>query len=77
MAISDTIRRMPPKEVDELMNELLAWSKEERGRGREIAAAIGVTEQVVSNWLYRRKTPSIKYWLQLQAFAKTIRRRKK
>jgi hypothetical protein len=77
MPDSDTIVRMPPHEVDKLMSELLAWSKEERGRGRELAAAIGVTEQVVSNWLYRRKNPSLKYWLELQAFAKKIHRRKK
>jgi hypothetical protein len=77
MTTSDTMPWMPPKEVDELMSELLTWCKAERGRGRELAAAIGVTEHVVSNWLYRRKNPSLKYWLDLQAFAKKIRRRKK
>jgi hypothetical protein len=59
------------------MSELLTWCKEERGR--ELAAAIGVTEQVVSNWLYiyRRKTPSLRYWLAFQAFSKKIRRKRK
>ncbi len=74
-SVSDMIGQMaPPDEVDQLMSELLAWRRAERGRGRELAAAIGVSEQVVSNWLYRRKTPSLKYWLALQAFAKKQRR---
>ena len=76
MPVLATIRRMPPEEVDKLMSELLTWCKAKRGRGRELAAAIGVSEQVVSNWLYRRKNPSLNYWLALQAFAKTIKRRK-
>jgi DNA-binding transcriptional regulator YiaG len=66
----------PPYEVDLLMSELSQWCQQERGRQRELAAAIDVTEQVVSNWLYRRKTPSLKHWLALQAFAKKQRRSK-
>ena len=66
----------PPDEVDSLMNELLAWCKDRRGRQKELAEELGVTEQVMSNWLWKRKTPSLKYWLQLQAVVKKLRRSK-
>jgi predicted transcriptional regulator len=66
----------PPDEVDALMDELLAWCKAERGRQKELARELGVTEQVMSNWLSKRKTPSLKYWLQLQVYVKRIRRRR-
>jgi hypothetical protein len=71
--VSDTIRPMPPKEVDELMDALLLWCKAERGRSRDLAAEIGVEPQVLSNWLYKRKRPSLDYWFALVAFAKRKR----
>jgi len=74
--VSDTLSRMPPEEVELLLIELQAWCKEKHGRQRELADAIGVSEQVVSNWLYRRKNPSLPYWLKLVAFAKKQRRAK-
>jgi hypothetical protein len=66
----------PPDEVDGLMDELLAWCKARRGRQKELAREMGVTEQVMSNWLWKRKTPSLKYWLRLQAVVKKLRRSK-
>lgn len=71
--VSDTLNRMPPEEVEKLMIALQAWCKSGRGRQKELADAIGVTEQVLSNWLHRRKTPSMPYWFQLQAFVKKKR----
>jgi hypothetical protein len=62
---------MPPKdEVDAFMSKLLRWCKQEHGRAREMAKEIGVAEQVLSNWMYRRKTPKLYNWLALQKFAK-------
>lgn len=74
--VSYTLSRMPPEEVERLMIELQVWCKGKHGRQRKLADAIGVSEQVVSNWLNRRKTPSLKYWLALQAFAKKQRGRR-
>jgi hypothetical protein len=61
---------MPPDELDQFMARLLRWAKKERGRSRLIADSLGVSEQVVSNWLNRRKTPSLNHWLSLQDFAR-------
>jgi transcriptional regulator with XRE-family HTH domain len=52
------------------MTRLKRWAKKVRGRSRDIADSLGVSEQVVSNWLNRRKTPSLDHWLALQEFAK-------
>jgi hypothetical protein len=72
---SDTFPRMEP-EVEKLLLELQLWCRQERGRVKELADAMGVKVQVASNWINLQKQPSIKYWLALQAFAKKIRRRR-
>jgi transcriptional regulator with XRE-family HTH domain len=61
---------MAPDELDRFMARLKRWAKKERGRSKEIADALGVSEQVVSNWLNRRKTPSLDHWFKLQEFAR-------
>jgi hypothetical protein len=60
---------MAPDQLDLLMAALWAWTKEERGRARGIAQTLGVSDQVVSNWLHRRKTPTLPHWFKLQEFA--------
>jgi predicted transcriptional regulator len=68
---------MAPDELEALITELKAWCREERGRQRKVADALGVSEALVSNWLARRKTPMLRHWLELKAFLKTERRRKR
>jgi transcriptional regulator with XRE-family HTH domain len=71
---SVTLSAMPPEELDALMAELKAWCKAKHGRQRELAAELGVTEQVLSNWIARRKMPGLQNYLRLQAFLKRQRR---
>ena len=70
------IPAMAPEEVESLMNDIRLWCAAERGRQKELASELGVTQQVFSNWLNGHKTPALPYWLKLQALAKKIRRRK-
>jgi transcriptional regulator with XRE-family HTH domain len=72
---SSTIPLMPPQELDTLMTELKAWCKEEHGRQKAVAEELGVTEQLVSNWIARRKTPGLENYLKLQALLKKRRHR--
>jgi transcriptional regulator with XRE-family HTH domain len=65
---------MPPEEIDAIMAELKAWCKAKHGRQRELASELGVTEQVISNWIARRKMPGLENYLRLQAFLKKQRR---
>jgi transcriptional regulator with XRE-family HTH domain len=67
---------MPPKELDALMAELKAWCKREHGRQKALADELGVTEQLVSNWIARRKTPGLENYLKLKAFLDKQRRRR-
>ena len=60
--------RVAPQEVDKLISELTAWCRAQHGRQRELAAMLGVSEQLVSNWLARRKTPTLQHGLQIQDF---------
>ena len=73
----DTLDKMPPEEVEKVMDEIRVWCEAKRGRQKQLARDVGVSEQVMSNWLNKRKTPSLTYWLQLQALAQKIRRRRK
>ena len=74
---SATMGAMPPKEIDALMAELHHWCKQERGRQKDLAERLGVTEQTLSNWIARRKTPSLEKYLFIRAFLKKERRKKK
>jgi hypothetical protein len=67
----------PPDQVAALMNELKVWCKAGRARQKELADIIGVSEQVFSNWLNLRKTPSLPYWFRLQDETRKIRRRER
>jgi transcriptional regulator with XRE-family HTH domain len=61
---------MAAQELERLISELTSWCKVKRGRQRELAAMLGVSEQLVSNWLARRKTPTLQRGLQIQQFLK-------
>ncbi len=59
---------MPPEELDKLMAELTAWCGEKYGRQAEIAEKLGVSKQLVTNWLAGRRAPTLKYFFKLRAF---------
>jgi transcriptional regulator with XRE-family HTH domain len=61
---------MAAQELDNLISELISWCKAKHGRQRELAAKLGVSEQLVSNWLARRKTPTLQHGLQIQGLLK-------
>jgi transcriptional regulator with XRE-family HTH domain len=67
---------MAPKESEILIDELRAWCEEEYGRQAEVAEKIGVSRQVVTDWLHGRAVPSLDNGLKLQAFLKKQRRAK-
>jgi hypothetical protein len=41
-----------------------------------VDVGMGPEASQISNWLNKRKAPSLSYWLKLQTLAKKIRRRK-
>jgi DNA-binding transcriptional regulator YiaG len=69
----DTLLVMPPEALDRLMAELKAWFKEHHGEQKKLATSLGISEQLLSNWLARRKDPGLKNYLALQSFAKKHR----
>jgi len=56
-------------EIEQFMKELLVYCKAKRGRQTELAMHLQVTPQTLSNWLYRRKRPSLDKYLALMEFA--------
>jgi hypothetical protein len=60
--------------MDKVLNDLTEWCGAEFGRQRMLAKELGVSEQVVSHWIYRRRTPRLKHWLRLQEFLKRQRK---
>jgi transcriptional regulator with XRE-family HTH domain len=58
----------PSEELDRVMAELKAWCKREYGRQKDLASRLDTSEELLSNWLARRKTPSIEDYLKLKAF---------
>ena len=61
---------MPPEELKILISTLALWCNAGHGRAKLIADELDVNEQMVSNWLSGRKTPSLKNYFALQAFLK-------
>ena len=66
---------MPPEELDTLMTKLKDWCKNKHGRQKDLAEELGITEQLLSNWLAGRKKPSLDKYLALRAFLAKQRRR--
>jgi transcriptional regulator with XRE-family HTH domain len=66
---------MPPRESERLIAELKAWADEKYGRRSELARMLGLSPQLVSDWIAGRKMPTLDVGLQLQAFLKKQRRR--
>jgi transcriptional regulator with XRE-family HTH domain len=61
---------------DQVLDELRAWCKERRGRNLEIAQKLGVSKQLVTDWLKDRAMPTWETGMQIQKFLKKQRRRK-
>jgi hypothetical protein len=70
-----SILAMPPQQLDGLMAELKAWCKAKHGRQKELAEVLHVTEDTISHWIARRKTPGLEKYLALQVFLKKRRRK--
>jgi transcriptional regulator with XRE-family HTH domain len=66
---------MSPKESEILIARLKEWCAEHYGRQAEVAEAIGVSRQVVTDWLKGRAIPSLDNGLALQRFLKKKRLR--
>ena len=50
----------------ELLNRLRTYVEAKRGRGREIAAQLGMEPSSVSDWLNGRTVPSLENGLRIQ-----------
>lgn len=64
---------MPPEELDRFMAEVKAWSKERHGRQKDLAKKMDVSEALLSNWIARRKTPSIENYFRLKAIFEELK----
>jgi hypothetical protein len=50
----------------ELLDRLRTYVEAKRGRGREIAAQLGITPSSLSDWLYGRTVPALEHGLHIQ-----------
>ena len=73
----NTLDRMSEKELEELLSGLRAWAEAKHGRQKELAEAMGVTENTISHWLGGRKRPSLAMFFKLKAFLQKRGRRRK
>jgi DNA-binding transcriptional regulator YiaG len=62
---------MSQTEAEKLMADVKAWADQKRGRRSEMARMLGVSRQLVTNWLAGRKMPTLEDGLKLQAFLKS------
>jgi transcriptional regulator with XRE-family HTH domain len=67
---------MSDPEVEALINKLKAWCKQKHGRNTEVAALLGVSRQLVSDWFSGNAIPALSTGLKIQAFLKKRRGRK-
>jgi antitoxin component HigA of HigAB toxin-antitoxin module len=69
-----TLDHMPPEEAEKLVAELEAWCGAEHGRRAEVAKALGVSRQYVTNVLARRRSLTLKHYFALQEFLRKQRK---
>jgi transcriptional regulator with XRE-family HTH domain len=66
----------PDEEIGKVLKELDRYCKEKRGRGRRVAEKLGISEQLLSNWLHGHKVPTLKGWLRIKELLKKARRKR-
>jgi transcriptional regulator with XRE-family HTH domain len=59
---------MNTSEVKKLMARLAAWCHAKHGHQKELAKAMGVSDQWVSNWVSGQRIPNLEHGLQIQVF---------
>jgi DNA-binding transcriptional regulator YiaG len=67
---------MSDPEIEDLINALREWCKAKHGRNAEIAETLGVSRQLVTDWLKGRAVPTLSTGLKLKTFLKNRRPRK-
>jgi transcriptional regulator with XRE-family HTH domain len=65
---------MSSDEIEQLIADLKAWADQEYGRRAQLARTLGVSRQVISDWLARRSIPTLEKGLKLMAFLKAQKR---
>jgi transcriptional regulator with XRE-family HTH domain len=68
--LSSTLGVVSEDELQKVLNGLRKWAKGSHGRQKQLAKALDVTEQTLSNWLSGRKRPSLGKFFALRAFLK-------
>jgi predicted XRE-type DNA-binding protein len=68
---------MADHEVQNLMNQLLAWLNEKGVSQAELSRQLGVRRQRVNDWLTGRTIPRLQEGLKIQAFLKKQKRMSK
>jgi transcriptional regulator with XRE-family HTH domain len=66
---------MNKSEVKKLMARLAEWCHAKRGRQKELAGALGVSDQWVSNWVTGQRIPNLEHGLRIQFFLRRRGRR--
>ena len=56
------------EELEQVIVDLTAWCNVEHGRQTELAKRLGVSKQLVSHWVNRRRTPSLHNFLKVRKF---------
>lgn len=59
---------MDPEE--KLIRDLQAWAGGKYGRSALLARKLGVSKQLVSHWLTRKRTPTLHHGFAIQTFLK-------
>jgi transcriptional regulator with XRE-family HTH domain len=65
------VKEMASEETVKLIADLKAWADQQYGRRAELARTLGVSRQVVSDWLGGRSVPTLEKGLKLMAFLKS------
>jgi predicted transcriptional regulator len=61
---------MPPRELDQLMDELKNWCEKKHGRRMELARHLEVSPQLVTNWLAGRRQLTVPHFFAIKEFLK-------
>jgi transcriptional regulator with XRE-family HTH domain len=68
---------MSHPEIEKIISELRVWCDKQRGRRVEIAKMLGVSRQLVNDWLQRNTDPLADPLFRIRDFLKEQQRRRK
>jgi len=66
---------MAEDDIQEAINELIQWTRENDTSQADLSRLLGVSTSRLSQWFTGKKRPNLSAWLRIKSFLRTHRRK--